>query len=827
MRGCFNLSTEQRNPIMSFSGQRPVTFNRLLKVSLITIVFLGSQGGHAQTQSTARHIDTDKTIGLENRHMGILFDKTTGSVVGVKNNATGGEYIKDNPGGLFRVYLGVQPLTEKPQGGTMITSADCVLIDHSSPETTEGQRLTLNLKHADSGLEFILDVELADDSVFVDCSMTVANHSQKNKQLMMDFPYLAGICLGDNRETNLGLWLAGPGIAGEKAWEDRAERYGDGFSMQWNAVYDKTTRECLGILILDKDFGNKWFSNSAAGELYVLHYPAVTVAPTERAASVRTRIMVNSGDWKPVAREYGRWFSANIGEREPPKWLDQIARQNSHWAPDWHWFTGQTEKPHDSDEKRMQFFPNFAKNRYLNNRVDARELACFYDWTGSSPSASDIRPDLGGNAAITKAIPDVHAIGRKVFLYLGGITYVPKNMKPTQDREHWVIKNRNGTERTLYNYAEAHPRFGHLQVAMCPGVEEWQDQIAQDAKRFVEMGADAVRLDELSFFIPCHNERHHHDTPFGWHQWVRQLVKKVRAAMDEVNPDALLWTEYFQDYMYPYSHGALVMFHKGTEISPLRVAFPGYGQFAHVGPGAFECALNSWITNRDEDRSIQFRRRGSTIRPEGHPEGGGNKNRWYELRSTFAEVMLHGNVADIDPSVQNAPKWVGRIFEGKTYWVMVGGHMDGSELDGAVKVKLAELPASITRAYEFDATTLNMREAELVRCSEGIYVTLTSSFAVVLLPKPDCPPLVQMTATGVPGVDGEAIKMSFKAFSPWRKNAQPQVNVEVPGLTIESPTEIVLPADVLVLAPEGTMAGNYYVRVTGQCLPLKRWFEVK
>ena len=73
-----------------------------------------------------------------------------------------------------------------------------------------------------------------------------------------------------------------------------------------------------------------------------------------------------------------------------------------------------------------------------------------------------------------------------------------------------------------------------------------------------------------------------------------------------------------------------------------------------------------------------------------------------------------------------------------------------------------------------------------------------------------------------------AAKTSFKAFSPWRKSVEPiTVKVEAPGLSIVSPTEIGLPGDVWVSAPEGTVAGNYYVRVTGECLPLKRWIDIK
>ena len=242
---------------MDYRRQNLFKCSWLLQVSVITMVIFAILGNNAFAKSTTRQIDTDKTVGLENSNLSIVFNKTTGSLVGIKNNAVDDEYVKNAAGGLFRAYINVKPVTQKPQGGTMITAADCVLMYSSFEETKDGQSLTMTLKHGDSGFEFTIVVELADNSLFADCGMTVTNYGQKKNVLMVDFPYIAGLCLGDNAETNLGLYLAGSGITGEKAWEDKARLYGNGFSMQWNAVYDKASKLSLGTIILDKEFGNK------------------------------------------------------------------------------------------------------------------------------------------------------------------------------------------------------------------------------------------------------------------------------------------------------------------------------------------------------------------------------------------------------------------------------------------------------------------------------------------------------------------------------------------------------------------------------------------
>ncbi len=63
------------------------------------------------------------------------------------------------------------------------------------------------------------------------------------------------------------------------------------------------------------------------------------------------------------------------------------------------------------------------------------------------------------------------------------------------------------------------------------------------------------------------------------------------------------------------------------------------------------------------------------------------------------------------------------------------------------------------------------------------------------------------------------------------------VRVGTPGLKVgpaETPlprtaeaTQIRLPARLQVTVPPGTPPGNYYLKVSGDCLPLKRWLIVK
>ena len=159
------------------------------------------------------------------------------------------------------------------------------------------------------------------------------------------------------------------------------------------------------------------------------------------------------------------------------------------------------------------------------------------------------------------------------------------------------------------------------------------------------------------------------------------------------------------------------------------------------------------------------------------------------------------------------------------YWVMIGGHEDASPLAGPTKVKLPELPASVRCAYEIDTISLEIKPLELSRSSEGIFVTTTSGFGAVLLPTPQCRPLV-LIDNKLPTLKvGGEIKVAVKAFAPWGERINPEVDIKVPGLQIET-GHLTLPGEFTITVADNTMPGMYYIKITGDCLPLKRWIEV-
>ncbi len=813
------------------------------------------------------NVQTDNTIGIANSRVRIEFDKKTGALVTLKNLIANDEYLKDSnrSGNAFRVYLNPTELPpkvaarhagalndENTLGGKRLDSKDCKLME-SSFELFDGVgQLRLRSKDLTSSLEFDLWVRLPDQSDAADFTLTVRNGGDEPYELMTAFPYLTGLGLGDDRTTNLAVMMDKHGIPGEPAWVDSGGIYGREVIMQWQSVYEPSINAGLGLIVMDDELRNKMISRSEASSLSVLYFPIDTLNPGEAITYPVTRLMLHQGNWRKVAHQYNQWFSNAFELRMPPRWYNEIDLYAGWWIPDADAVAQSKERvrtglevpnEHSLYQPEHPVFPacspygdrpeNFTSFEqlpflYLGHPVELVEWAMYHQAMVNIPSREQdatyhLRSDLGGAVAMRKGVEQVHAIGRRVMFYIAAISSRDDSDLYKGTRlEDWLWMDKPGQMLNI-GYPQG--------VSMCPGYEPWQDHLAQVIKRLLwETGADGIRLDEFGKWAPCYNPAHEHESPYDSIKWTLALLRKIRHAMDEVNPEAILMTEYSQDYLHFYCDaGGLMMFDSGNEIEAIRVAIPTYrGPGYH--PGAIETALNGWVPNRTTAcRTMLFKPRPGHWLPqrsENYPRDGGPELLWHELRATFRQAQTEGMIADTDPFCPNDEDWVGRIWKAPEYWVMIGGYMDGSEPAVPLKIKLPELPDSIASAYEIDTKTLEKNLVQLTRSSDGIFVTVTRGFGAVLLPMPQCPPLVLVDGEWPVLKVGKTARIALRTFGPWTETNEMKVKIEIPSMTI-TPSEVFLPAKIDVTVPENALPGKYPLMVTGDCLPFKKWIDIK
>lgn len=833
--------------------------------AVVVLCLLGGNTVIAQTER-CEHIQTETAVGLRNRQVELRFDKESGALVSLRNRVTGDEYLKDASaeGNPFRVWAGItKPYTLKPLppyfenttpdpqslGGKPIEPAKCRLVDSSFERDAEAGVLRIGLQHPASRLRFQLEVRLPDEDVAADCSLTVRNDGDQAQKIMTAFPYLSGLRLGENRESNLAVNLLRCGAAGQPAWANAGGIYGASYQIaqQWQAVYEPTKDEGLGFIVMDPDIRNKAIRRFPPAGMSVDYFPPETLKPGEERRYPTVRLLVHQGNWRVVARRYRQWFEGAFKLRQPPRWIDEVDLFFGNWMPAPNLVAEAKQQPETpgavtsfrqlprlyvgwpppewgvwTDQYDLQEWCMYnellLKGYHLTDPPGQRSIWDFYVDGTYHP-----RTDLGGAEALREGINRLHEMGRRIHFYVNGLDL---------NKDSGLIDPRM-TELGLRGALENPTREKAAREdpqpwrAMCPGYEPWQDQLAETAKRLVSLGADGIRLDVYAaVFMPCYNPAHDHESPWNWNKWARQLFRKVRTAMDEGNPESSLWVEHPVDFYHEYIDGALLGTVIGFDLVPMRLSVPSlrlYGYCCGDGGATFR-ALNG---NPGGFPHVQL----DLVSRGGSGGGTGEALPWHELRPTFREAFLYGDPTDADPQAPDDPNWLGRLWRSPNYWLLVGGHLDASDLKGPTRITLPELPQQVRSAYEFDAATLKMRQAELTRTPDGIYVTVESGFGAVLLPLPDCPPLIQIS--DLPSVKpGEQFTVKLSAFAPWRASPpQVSVNLATPGLEPGGPTEVKLPAHTVVKVPEDTaqfrLPASFVIKVSGECLPLKRWMVVR
>ncbi len=818
--------------------------------------------GELGKASECRQIQTDTTVGIANDHVSIAFDRKTGALVSLKNLDTDGEYLKHSggDGNPFRTYVdttelpptlklrfpwAVQP-PEGALGGTLVDPVKCRLVESKYQREEDKGVLRLVSQHDDTQLMFDLTVRLADKATSADFELSVRNAGPKQRHVMTAVTYFTGLALGASAAENKCVRLNGFGQSGGAAWEKCGDVYGRGWAGQWDAVFDPASGEVFAVIAKDPKLRNKIVRRFPGGGMSVFYFDNQALEPGDSIAYPVAQVMIYRGSWKQAARTYSHWFQTNFKLRKQPAWLDDVDMFVGPWIPHPDQVAKAKANPEAPDS-----FTSFAQlpRLYLPGRYDLQEWAQYwqgvirhhrYDAYQHTDGVYDTRQDLGGDEALAEGVARTEHIGRHVGLYVASqhlrndsIFFKPPYPGAGTTPKDWLLME------TPDEDLPPPTAPGHQSLQACIRYGPWQDNLAAVIARLMRTtGAQYVRIDEFgSNYLVCHNPAHHHKSPYDATPEIFEFLRKIRDAMDSVNPDALLFTEGSTDIASLYCNGTLAMWSSGTDIAPIKLVTPDFMGFSY-GMGQIECALQGFVTaGLDACNSggwwnphhASLWGPGLVHRPKSYPpegQGLGPKMRWHELMDTFIEAARHGDPTDVNPTGlgQDPDEWASRLWRSEKYWLMVCGNVAGIKPASPVRVKLPELPEAIQHAYEFDFETLAMREVPIVRDEQGIFVETINGFSAVFFPKPQCPPLV--ITKDPPGLaEGKTMEVKLEVFAPWRDDASAaQVNVTVPGLNV-SEAKVVLPATVVVSAPKATDHRFYYLHVTGDCLRLKRWFR--
>ena len=180
-----------------------------------------------------------------------------------------------------------------------------------------------------------------------------------------------------------------------------------------------------------------------------------------------------------------------------------------------------------------------------------------------------VRADMGGADSLKKAIDRAHVCGQRVLLIVAFHTI---------NRQASFFAGRNPADFAVLSTPDAHLDPKQQNFFACMGYKPWQDQLISVCTRLLkETDADGFYLDEGGgVYWPCFNPAHHHKSPYnlGETLWGVEFHRRLRKAMDQVNPESILMTENINESLVPY----LDVGHMGEsptrDFPPFKFVFP-------------------------------------------------------------------------------------------------------------------------------------------------------------------------------------------------------------------------------------------------------------
>ena len=772
--------------------------------------------------SASASADTESTNAfVEDARCRIEFD-AQGGLKRIYNQTLNDDCLKSgHAGGMpFRLYADptgeftisinekFQLVFEEPQATTKkrIQPDTCRLVDMN-------QESGLSLRYECDGFGILLRVAFTDEPGVSDWSLRVTNTGDSPREFLASFPCFDGIRIGPEPARDLATAMDQAGLV-VPVWDRPGGVFGESnqLSMQWHAVWDPVTKSALGLIFMDAEARPKRLI-LAEPSLEMLYFPPIRLEPGASVDLPRVRVLVYEGDWRRAARAYRAWYDHAYAHLKPPEWFrksdGEIGAHFKRRGLAGERYAGQ----HVIDSWRE------LPARQLRYPIDAWEYA-FYGrtsmldddkpYTPHTDGDNIIREDLGGAKAMREGIAGVHRLGLHSILYVEGyIVHEHSELARSGLAKRWAVMYKDGSLRGSYSTQG----FYH----MCAGCVEWQDHLAEMVARLLaETDADGVRLDSLGFYyLPCYNPAHGHETPFGYNEWLKQLLTKVRNAAVAVKPDVLLLTEGPADWLGPYVHGALSS-RCPRELSPMRVAVGPFRPYVYAS-GAVWASLSGFA--------------GAGAGSDVHsPEWN-----WACAQAPVHEALVWGDVRD-DPVASDA-EIVSRCFETDGYFVVVAARPAcgdpiwprGTGLSprhAPYTLTVADIAGSVVDSALCDVETLDWRSLPFERVAEGIRVTLESNWVLVVLRKPGGPSLVSFPPLPVLAEGGSA-KVEPTCLTGTDMHSL-STEVFAPGLetpTVASPT----PTGALtVRVPLGVLPGHYAVQVRGPgVLGIKRFLTVE
>jgi len=427
-----------------------------------------------------------------------------------------------------------------------------------------------------------------------------------------------------------------------------------------------------------RDFGALHDTNGIGMAVY---HVTVPLQPKARYSPPPAIWLAHGGHWREGVDAYVAWVRTWYKkDRRPPEWWKRVFSHAAAHPQHWH---GDNEQEQPGDFTLAdQVWPGLCVQLWgywhlPKTTADGQPIS---DPIHAGEGAYDkYREEYGDAAAIRAEVNRCRQRGAWVTAYLEGVWMSLQSRPGNDDWRKWGLMSGPGE----YDFRDRGGPTTRL-YRMCPAHPGWQDHLArQSAAVLRDLDLDGIYLDSITSGAVrlCLNPAHEHPHPGVWMQGTADLARKVRAAMDRVKPDAVLYTEEpCCDYLTQFFDGALS--HATwynlcgvEEIHPSGVDlfsfyFPDF-RYVDIPSYGFspEAIGRAFFNGHGVHRFVNQHEHDALVRP------------WEKLMSKCADAFTS---SDAVPLVPTAAKGIyANRFPGKGYTLHTLRNGTGEEVSGA------------------------------------------------------------------------------------------------------------------------------------------------
>ena len=557
-------------------------------------------------------------ILLGNTDFVLTFDLNDGiRLTRMKNLITGEVYLQNgghygNPFGL-RI---VDPATGNPN--YLHSGVDFSVTSFEQEDRDGGQHLQVTAVSSRIPIETHFSVTVPPTGPVSDWQVQLKNLGDEKIQGEAYFPLLCGVVPGGDvlqLDACLPIQLGGIHRRFIKSHhpllyafphsfvEDAHPTYGSPFALPFVNLLRGDQTE--GVFLLVKDPTQRRFSLA----LTTIGDPVVPVmqvgfdldlARNEEASLPIVAVGVHRGDWHSAVAAYRNWVGERFEPVNVPSWFREAGAiygvggvgGGGGFLAGGMLGSEQNLRYSGSLATEISSFEDLPVLLEQAQQMGTNVLYLWDYWDGEAQTGmppywnkGDYRPrqDLGGGEAFRRGVAKVHAQGGRVLVYVEGfIVYKNSQLGQARGRDMALMNADGGYYEDYDNY-----------WSMCPADRSWQDTLVEICQRLVaEYDLDGIFLDSIGaqWNHPCFNPQHSHwPDRDRWNAGVTTLVDRVRTAIRQIKPDAIVMTESSCDLLLPFEDGACdgsFIWHAALNAdrllgSPYKTAYPRAAIFSN------------------------------------------------------------------------------------------------------------------------------------------------------------------------------------------------------------------------------------------------------